>query len=114
MKNISALLENKEALEKIAQAKTLDEAINILKEYDIELKKEEITEIEAKLQEGELNVDELEKISGGIVGSIIGYKIVAGTLGALIAATAAKYGYNKANEYSCDKSGRPLPFKTCE
>lgn len=114
MKNLGALLENKDALEKIAQVKTLDEAITVLKEYDIEIKEDEMAMIESKLQEGELDVAELGKVSGGFIGSLIGYKVVTTVVGALVAAVAAKYGYNKANDAVCDATGNPLPFMTCE
>lgn len=82
----------------------------------MKLKKREKNEIKANIEDGELDLEELEKVSGGfwVAGSVIGYKVVTTAVGAMIAAVAVKYGYTKANEAVCDKTGNPLPFATCD
>ena len=64
---LNELKDNPEFREKLSQAKDLDQAVEILSQYGVEIEKEELEKAAAMVPagEGELNEDALDNVSGG-------------------------------------------------
>lgn len=63
---LAELSENEEFSKKFEKAETPEAALAILAEYGVETTEEELRELVAKKNEGELTADELEDVAGGV------------------------------------------------
>lgn len=94
--NEELLTENADFLKAVVAAKTIEEAQNVCKEYNIELPEDVWKEIqnsyaEGKLGTGELSEDDLDTVSGGKINGSHLLNAIGGVvgLGAVIAAGSA-------------------------
>lgn len=70
-KQFEEIAKNDEAIKAFSKTKTLEERVQVLKTYGIEMTVEELDELEEMLvkgySDGEISETELEKVSGGVV-----------------------------------------------
>jgi len=64
--NLQEAMNSEEIAKKFEKISSVDEAVNILKEYGVETTEEELTAMFPK-EEGELTDDNLENVSGGFM-----------------------------------------------
>ena len=73
-KNMDELMKNPEFLKKMEQAETPEEVSTLLQSYGVQVTPEEVKAIIAQ-PEGELDVNDLDNVSGG---SAVGIGVLAG------------------------------------